>query len=44
LLVRAAERSYFGMQSEKESLQKFIFKCKKDYDKQKVNLKWYNLL
>jgi thiamine kinase-like enzyme len=44
LLVRAAERTYFGMQSEKESLQKFILKCKKDYEKQKANLNWHNFL
>ena len=44
LLVRAAERTFFGMHSEKESLQKFILKCKKNYEKQKANLNWHNFL
>jgi len=44
LPVRAAERTYIGMQSERESLQKFILKCKKDYNKQKVNLNWHNFI
>ena len=44
LLVRAAERTYYGMESEKKDLVKFITRCKKDYSDQNENLKWHRLL
>jgi uncharacterized protein (TIGR02172 family) len=44
LLVRAAQRTYLGFQSEKEKLSAFIIKCKKDYSNQKNNFKWHLLL
>jgi uncharacterized protein (TIGR02172 family) len=44
LLVRAAQRTYIGFQSEKEILSTFIIKCKKDYTSHKNNLKWHLFL
>ena len=44
LLVRAAERTYYGMQSEKENLVKFLIKCKKDYSTKNECFKWYRFL
>jgi uncharacterized protein (TIGR02172 family) len=44
LLVRAAQRTYFGFQSEKENLTKFIIKCKNDYTNHKNDLKWHLFL
>jgi uncharacterized protein (TIGR02172 family) len=44
LLVRAAERTYYGMLSEKANLIKFIKRCKIDYTNQDANYRWHKFL
>ncbi len=44
LVVRAAERTYYGMSSEKVALVKFIYKCYNEYSNRKDNYKWYKFL
>jgi uncharacterized protein (TIGR02172 family) len=44
LLVRAAERTYYAMKSEKQSLVKFIHRCHKDYKADNKNYSWYKFL
>ncbi len=44
LLVRAAERTFLGMPSEKRNLVRFIDKCYKDYFDKKEEYKWFKFL
>lgn len=44
LLVIAAERTFYGLSSEKENLLRFIIKCQKDYSVRNENLKWHKFL